>query len=308
MALIVLGAFALASRPLAYAQSRPAAPSTQPQQQQQTPPQQQPPAQPQQNPPAEQPPQQAPPQSQQPPVQQPSQQPVQHQPLQQPAAPAPPVHVYSGPTIVLDPGHGGTDSGARGGSGAVEKNIVLEYARVVRGELERQGYRVLMTRSDDSNPSYDDRAAVANASRNAIFITLHVSTNGAAGTACVYYYQFASSVTGPPAALDQTVAKPAPPAVSLANWQQAQLPHVDSSHKLADLLQLQLVQHFAGSPTAASAVPVRELRSVDAPAVAIELSSVSISDPSSLAAYAAPLAESIVHALEAFRPAPAGGD
>jgi N-acetylmuramoyl-L-alanine amidase len=210
--------------------------------------------------------------------------------------------------IVLDPGHGGTDSGARGGTGAIEKDIVLLYARFVRGQLERQGFRVALTRNDDSNPSYDDRAAIANAYRDAIFISLHVSTMGAAGTARVYYYRFGSSPAGARAALDTTEAKPAAPRVSLVEWRDAQFPHLDSSHSLADLLQIQLAEHFPGSPTRAAAVPVRELRSVDTPAVAIEISSVSVADPSSLAGFAAPLADSIAHALEAFRSARAGGN
>src|SRR5579864_8491007 len=71
-------------------------------------------------------------------------------PAQEPPAPAasqqsPP----SGPLIVLDPAHGGTDTGARGET-IVEKDAVLQMARLVRAELERQGYRVIMTRNDDS--------------------------------------------------------------------------------------------------------------------------------------------------------------
>jgi N-acetylmuramoyl-L-alanine amidase len=209
--------------------------------------------------------------------------------------------------IVLDPGHGGTDTGARGGSGAIEKDVVLEYARFVRGELEHRGFRVAMTRNNDSNPSYDDRAAMANAYRNSIFISLHVATLGEPGTARVYYYRFGSSPGGL-ATPGTSKAKPAAPPISLVEWRDAQLPHLDSSHNLADILQTQLAQHFPGSPTTAAAVPVRELRSVDTPAVAIEISSVSVSDPSSLAGFAAPLADSIAQALESFRSGPAGGN
>jgi len=206
--------------------------------------------------------------------------------------------------IVLDPGHGGTDTGARGESGAIEKDVVLEYARVVRGELERRGFRVAMTRNNDSNPSYDDRASMANAYHNAIFISLHVATMGEPGTARVYYYRFGSSPGGPATAGNGK----AKAAISLVEWWGAQLPHLDRSHDLADLLQTQLAQHFPGSPSTAAAVPVRELRSVDTPAVAIEISSVSVSDPSSLTAFGAPLADSIAQALESFRSGPAGGN
>src|ERR1700733_8970000 len=84
-----------------------------------------------------------------------------------PPAPTPPVP--ASPVIVIDPAHGGTDAGARG-ENAIEKDIALQLARSIRAVLERQGYRVVMTRNDDSNPSYDDRDATANAYRDAIFI------------------------------------------------------------------------------------------------------------------------------------------
>ena len=121
-----------------------------------------------------------------------------------PASPQP--STAAGPVIVLDPAHGGTDTGARGET-VVEKDVVLQIARSVRAELERQGYRVFMTRNDDSNPSYDDRAAVANAYRDVIFISLHVSSTGAAGTVRAYYTQFATPI--PPAPVAAAAGTPA---------------------------------------------------------------------------------------------------
>ncbi|MDH3911823.1 MAG: N-acetylmuramoyl-L-alanine amidase, partial [Rhodospirillales bacterium] len=54
------------------------------------------------------------------------------------------------PTVVIDAGHGGVDPGARGVSGAVEKNLVLQYARELRRQLLASGrYRVVMTRDSD---------------------------------------------------------------------------------------------------------------------------------------------------------------
>jgi N-acetylmuramoyl-L-alanine amidase len=249
--------------------------------------------------------------SQQPAARQP--QPQQQQPgaPQQPALPAqqtppapPPPTVYAGPTIVLDPAHGGTDTGARGQTGAIEKDVVLQYARAVRNELEREGFHVVLTRDDDSNPSYDDRAALANSRRDAIFISLHVSSTGAIGTARVYYYRFASVSAGPPAAVQATAAKNTPPAgTSLVSWDEAQLSHVEMSHHLADVLQGELAQRFSGSPIVASLVAVRGLRSVNAPAVAIEVSSVSVQDPATLEGMVGPLAASIARGLQAFKAA-----
>jgi len=216
-----------------------------------------------------------------------------------PPAYTPPVGV-----IVLDPAHGGTDTGARGET-SVEKDIVLQIARTVRTELERGGYRVVMTRNDDSSVSYDDRAAVANAHPDAIFITLHVSSTGTAGTVRVYYDQFAAPA--PPAAAPGN-AKPQPPlSPGLAVWEEAQRPYLDASHRLADLIQSGLAQVFSGSPVTASGAAVRGLRSVAAPAVAIEISSVSVSNADSLIATAGPLASAIEQAASVFRQASSTG-
>jgi N-acetylmuramoyl-L-alanine amidase len=205
--------------------------------------------------------------------------------------------------MVIDPAHGGTDAGARG-ENAVEKDIVLQLARSVRVALERQGYRVVMTRNDDSNPSYDDRAAMANAYRDSIFITVHVSSTGSAGTVRAYYMQFAAPVSAPASAA--ATGAPARPA-ALAAWTEAQRPFVPASHRLADFMQGEFVQAFSGSPTASAAVPVRALRSVTAPAVAIEVSSVSTETPDVLAASGEPVGSAIARAIAAFRQASIAG-
>ncbi len=204
---------------------------------------------------------------------------------------------------MIDPAHGGTDSGARGQSGEVEKDVVLIFARMLRSEFERQGYRVVMTRNDDSNPSYEDRAAVANGYRDAIFISLHVSSTGKTGTARAYSYQFAAPV----AAFSPTGGAGSAPVAGargggLILWDQAQQSFVEASHHFADVLQAQLAQKFSGSPAVSTRVAMRELRSVAAPAVAVEVSSVSVTNPNTLLVMGAPLAAAIARGVQALRP------
>lgn len=208
----------------------------------------------------------------------------------------------AGPFIVLDPAHGGTDPGAHSEGGSVEKDIVLRIAQTVRAELERQGYRVAMTRYDDSNPSYDDRAAVANTYRGAIFISLHISSTGTPGTARAYYHQFGTPIPSPSTATDANTKTSAPPPGDLTRWEEAQRPYVEASHHLADIIQRELAQFFSGSPISSSGVAVRGLRSIAAPAVAIEISSVSGPSPNSLAAAAVPIATAIARSIAVFRP------
>ena len=217
------------------------------------------------------------------------------------AAPQPPVH--SGPVIVLDPAHGGTDSGARGQSGVVEKDLVLLMARISKFAFEREGFRVVMTRNDDSNPSYDDRAATANAYRDVIFISFHISSTGTQNTARVYSYQFSETVLNANAITADANSLPITPVktTSLLAWEEAQRPYAGTSHHLADSLQADVTLRFAGSPGVSSAVAVRGLRSVAGPAVAIELSNVAVTDRNQLVAMAAPLATAIVHTVSASR-------
>jgi N-acetylmuramoyl-L-alanine amidase len=212
---------------------------------------------------------------------------------------APPPPAPTGPVIVLDPAHGGTDTGARGENGLAEKDIVLQIARGVREQLTRDAYRVLLTRNDDSNPSYDDRAAVANAYRDAIFVSLHVSSTGSPGMVHAYYDQFATPFA--PAATSAGAKVATPPPSGLTSWEDAQRSYLDASHRLADLIQADLAQGFPGSPTASIAAPVRALRSVSAPAAAIEISSVSGSTADALNATAGPIAAAIAHGISSLR-------
>lgn len=208
---------------------------------------------------------------------------------------------------MLDPAHGGTDTGARGEGGRAEKDIVLALARTVRGRLERQGYRVLMTRDDDSNPSYDDRAGVADAHRDAIFISLHVASTGLPGTARAYWDQWPSAARQQPARPTSPPKRLAPqPTNTLVVWDQAQRPYLEVSHHLADLIQIQLAQNFSGSPAASTAAAVRTLRSVACPAVAIEISNISV-PPDALAGSGGPLSAAIASGISAFQPSAAVG-
>jgi N-acetylmuramoyl-L-alanine amidase len=91
-----------------------------------------------------------------------------------PAAVKPPVKSDQRPIIVLDPGHGGPDNGTKAASGEMEKDIVLEFAQVLRSKLEKSGkYQVVMTRSDDTFVPLADRVSLARAQQAALFISIH---------------------------------------------------------------------------------------------------------------------------------------
>jgi len=206
----------------------------------------------------------------------------------------PPVRAPLG-VVVLDPAHGGTDPGARGVGGVRESDLVLDFAAQIRTELEKDGLRVLLTRQGNEDPTFDDRSALVNAQRGAIFISLHVGSTGLPGTVRVY--------TLPDAPFLSSSAGAGPGAASgLIPWDRAQAPYLTLSRKLADIAQGQLALQFKGSPNSAQTAAVRQLRSVAAPAIAIEISSVTTEDRSILDRMAPGLAACIERAVAAFRP------
>jgi N-acetylmuramoyl-L-alanine amidase len=84
----------------------------------------------------------------------------------------------SKPLIVIDPGHGGKDSGALGTTGILEKNLTLRYAKALRDALKGSGrYRVMLTREDDSYLFLKERVDVARQHKADMFISLHADSN-----------------------------------------------------------------------------------------------------------------------------------
>lgn len=75
-------------------------------------------------------------------------------------------------TVVIDAGHGGHDSGAKGLHG-VEKTFALKTSLLVAAVLKSKGYKVVLTRSDDTFVTLQGRAAIANKFPNAIFVSIH---------------------------------------------------------------------------------------------------------------------------------------
>jgi len=94
-------------------------------------------------------------------------------------------------TVVLDPGHGGHDTGAIGPSGLMEKDVVLDLALRLRRLLaERLGIRVIMTRTEDVFVPLQERTAIANRAKADFFLSLHVNAapvRGAGGFETFYF-------------------------------------------------------------------------------------------------------------------------
>jgi N-acetylmuramoyl-L-alanine amidase len=111
-------------------------------------------------------------------------------PLPTPQQPAQP-RAKSFKTIVIDPGHGGKDPGARGQRGTEEKDITLTVALKLRDLLSKQpGVRVLMTRERDQFIELEDRAKFANGQQADLFVSIHVNSHPQRSVKGIEIYHF----------------------------------------------------------------------------------------------------------------------
>jgi len=111
----------------------------------------------------------------------------------QPAPPQPPPakNADPRPLVVLDPGHGGIDTGTIAPGGQMEKDIVLDFAKRLRERIERSGkFRVLMTRNDDTYVPLNERVHIARNAGASLFVSIHADSlprkEGTAQGATIY--------------------------------------------------------------------------------------------------------------------------
>jgi len=98
-------------------------------------------------------------------------------------------------TVVLDPGHGGYDNGAKSVRGLSEKILTLDVARRVKPLLEARGYQVVMTRTTDVFIPLGGRTGISNAHADAAFVSIHFNSASrrAANGVETYYYNSRSA-------------------------------------------------------------------------------------------------------------------
>jgi N-acetylmuramoyl-L-alanine amidase len=194
-------------------------------------------------------------------------------------------------TIVIDPGHGGTETGAIGPSGIQEKELTLTLARDLEARLEQAGIRVILTRNEDASVPHDNRTAIANQNKADLFISIHLNSSlgsGAYGTETYFLSAEATDATAAraaatenTAAAENTDAAPEPdgtPAdpqamedLQLILWDLAQSHHMSESQRFAKLVQGELNQTLQLRDRGVKQAPFRVLMGAAMPAVLVEL-------------------------------------
>jgi N-acetylmuramoyl-L-alanine amidase len=119
---------------------------------------------------------------------------------------------------VVDPAHGGTERGAALTETLAEKNVALGFARLLRHELGRQGFAVILLRDGDDTLTLDQRAGAANSARAAVYISLHAASQGSGARVYTALLPRAGSDRGPFHLWDvaQTAALPVSQSVAAA--------------------------------------------------------------------------------------------
>jgi N-acetylmuramoyl-L-alanine amidase len=166
--------------------------------------------------------------------------------------------------VALDAGHGGTDNGGRSRDGLLEKDLAAQYvARVRAALLATNQYRVVLSRTGDVGVSDEQRTLAANLSGAICFLSFHAGDLGTASPRiAIFTYQ-------PPAAVASLEGDA--PASTFVPWGQVQEARLGQSVQLALALQQQFGQVTGVEVDMPTTAPLRTLRSVNAPAVAIEL-------------------------------------
>ena len=238
--------------------------------------------------------------------------------------------------IVLDPGHGGVETGVSSPSGLTEKDLVLAIARELRSHLANSlGARVVLTRTDDTDVALEKRTAVANQRRADLFLSLHVSPDSAWASGD----GFQTYVLDPPPALfdpavsddpdpldfeedafdelavvpgdrapgDEGEIRVAVPA--LERWERVQDGQLERSGLLARLIQSHVSDALKQPNRRVRRAPLRVLTGATMPAVLIELGSLGSDEegtPLLDESYRLELIEAIGRAIRLYRGVGAG--
>jgi N-acetylmuramoyl-L-alanine amidase len=170
------------------------------------------------------------------------------------------------PVVALDAGHGGDDTGARSRDGVTEKDLAARVVAQVRlALLSTHKYRVVLTRPGDVNVTFEERALTANVAGAAYFLTFHAGDlGGNSPQIALYTYHFPGPALPSPNGEASSIFVP---------WNHVQEAYLEQSRQLAQALQQQFAQIAGATTDTPITAPVRTLRSVNAPAVAIELGS-----------------------------------
>jgi N-acetylmuramoyl-L-alanine amidase len=213
--------------------------------------------------------------------------------------------------VVIDPGHGGHDTGAIGRKGTREKDVSLAISQKVARELRARGLEVVLTREDDRYLKLEDRAQLANTARGDLFISIHCNSAPHARLRGVETYTLNTSADRYSIRLAARENASSEKGIGDLQFILADLAtkaNTEESTRLATQVQKSLVTHLASRHKNVKDLGTKEalfyvLLGVRMPAILVETSFLSHPEEEKRLGsdtYQEDVAQAIVHGVEAF--------
>jgi len=185
--------------------------------------------------------------------------------------------------IVIDPGHGGLEAGAKGKFGTLEKDLTLaigmKLAEIVR---QTRASNVVLTRDRDVDVSLEERAAIANNNKATVFISVHVNGSYRKGAAGPETYFLSKDATDEESrrvafmennseALESSIQAEDEDLIKMILWDMAQTAYLKQSSQLAEDIQNELNLLWGTRNRGIKQAPFKVLTGVACPAVLVEV-------------------------------------
>jgi N-acetylmuramoyl-L-alanine amidase len=190
-------------------------------------------------------------------------------------------------TIVIDPGHGGLEVGAKGKFGSLEKDITLGISLKLKALIERNlAFQVVLTRDRDLEVSLDNRAATANNHQAELFVSIHANGSLRRNAAGSETYFLSLNATDEEARrlayLENTTTQVERPLdddkkddIMMILWDMAQSAYLKQSQRLAEIIQDELNTLLGTANRGIKQAPFKVLTGVASPAVLVEVAFIS---------------------------------
>ena len=224
----------------------------------------------------------------------------------------------AGPVIVVDPGHGGVETGAVGPSGLQEKDVTLDLARRLASRLGRDGVTVVLTRDEDRVLGLDERTTVANQNKAELFVSIHLNAARGKKALGAETYYLATDATDDEARTlaglenkayaGADAAAPSgetpDPSLELILWDLAQNRYLEESARLAEAVQKEMNELTGTRDRGVRQAPFTVLMGATMPAILVEVGFISNAEEEARFkddAYKDKVVEALVRAIGSFR-------
>jgi len=193
-------------------------------------------------------------------------------------------------TIVIDPGHGGLEVGAKGKFGSLEKDVTLGVSLKLKALIERNlAFQVVLTRDKDLDVSLDNRAATANNHQAELFISIHANSSLRRNAGGSETYFLSLNATDEEARrlayLENNTTQFEKPLdneykddIMMILWDMAQSAYLKQSQRLAEIIQDELNTLLGTADRGIKQAPFKVLTGVASPAVLVEVAFISNPD------------------------------